>query len=462
MVVAFGDLKLRSTRWLRASMQPATALGLAMIAACWLGLVYILSIERNKSVEGAIQQGANLARLFEENTVSTLSGIDRALMLLREAYEKDPDHFDLRDWSKRTALIGDLTVDIGVIGADGFNKTSRATDPDRPPIYAGDREYFLAQVNAETDRLFVGKPVMGRRSGITAFQMSRRLRNPDGSFAGVMMASIDPDFVAKFFNAVDLGSHGSVLLRSLDGVIMASSGLSGATVGRQVMQQDLRDALARSPTGHYWGNGAVDGINRLVAYRVTERFALLVMVGLAENHIFESYERNRATYVTIASIVTFLVLIAIAAGIRHHLRLDRIRDDLRHSEAQAHQKARELELKTRELEVTLDHMGQGIIMTDADNHVPVINRKAVELLGLPGSFAAATAANCWGRRCAIFCCWTRLFGKTRSISAPPRTASCSNSTTRRCRTAAPCAPSRTSPGANGPSRRSYGWPTTMH
>jgi diguanylate cyclase (GGDEF)-like protein len=36
--------------------------------------------------------------------------------------------------------------------------------------------------------------------------------------------------------------------------------------------------------------------------------------------------------------------------------------------------------------VTLDHMGQGIIMTDADNHVPVINRRAVELLGLPDSF----------------------------------------------------------------------------
>ena len=58
-------------------MQPATLLGLMMIGACWLGLAYILSIERSKSVEGAIQQGANLARLFEENTVSSLNGIER-------------------------------------------------------------------------------------------------------------------------------------------------------------------------------------------------------------------------------------------------------------------------------------------------------------------------------------------------------------------------------------------------
>ena len=102
-------------RWLRASMQPATALGLMMIAACWLALAYILSIERSKSVEGATHQGANLARLFEENTISTLGGVDRAMLLLREAYERDPVDFDLRDWSKRTALIGDLTIQIGVV-----------------------------------------------------------------------------------------------------------------------------------------------------------------------------------------------------------------------------------------------------------------------------------------------------------------------------------------------------------
>jgi diguanylate cyclase (GGDEF)-like protein len=367
-------------------MQPATVLGLMMIGACWLGLAYILSIERGKSVEGAIQQGANLARLFGENTVSTFNGIDRALLLLRQAYEKDPDHFDLSDWNKRTALIGELTVDVAVIGPDGFNRTTRATAPEQAPIYAGDREYFRAQVDAGTDQLFIGKPLIGRRSGIMSFQLSRRLRNPDGSFAGVIMASIDPSFVERFFNAVDLGPQGTVLLRSLEGVILASRGFKGPTVGRQVISAELREALAHGPSGHYWGNGAIDGVNRLVSYRTADRFPLLVMVGLAEDFILESYLRNRATYLTIASVVTLLVLLAMAAGTRHHLRLDSIRDDLRRSEAQARQKARELELKTRELEVTLDHMGQGIIMTDADNHVPVINRRAVELLGLPETF----------------------------------------------------------------------------
>jgi hypothetical protein len=117
--VVVAGLRRKSSRWLRASMQPATVLGLTMIAACWLGVTYILSIEDSKSVEGALQHGANLARLVEENIVSTLNGIDRALLLLREAYERDPDHFDLRDWTKR-AIVTDLTLRLSVVGADGF------------------------------------------------------------------------------------------------------------------------------------------------------------------------------------------------------------------------------------------------------------------------------------------------------------------------------------------------------
>ena len=165
MVVA--SVKWRPWRWLRASVQPATVLGLTMIAASWLGIIYILSIERSKSVEGAIQQGGNLARLLEENTVSTLNGIDRTLLLLREAYERDPDHFELRNWTKPTAIVSDLTLRLTLIGADGFTMSAAWLDTDEAfeQLYLGDRDYFLAQVDAKTDDPVMGTPVTERSSG---------------------------------------------------------------------------------------------------------------------------------------------------------------------------------------------------------------------------------------------------------------------------------------------------------
>src|SRR5277367_2870171 len=95
--------------WLRASLQPATLFGLALIAACWIGLTFLMSIERAKVVEGAIQQSDNLVRLFEENTVQTFERFDRTILLLRKSIEDDPEHFDLREWAERTSLVGDLT-----------------------------------------------------------------------------------------------------------------------------------------------------------------------------------------------------------------------------------------------------------------------------------------------------------------------------------------------------------------
>lgn len=45
--------------------------------------------------------------------------------------------------------------------------------------------------------------------------------------------------------------------------------------------------------------------------------------------------------------------------------------------------------KSRELELTLNHMTQGIMMVDRDRKVPVINRQAIDLLGLPASLLSA-------------------------------------------------------------------------
>jgi diguanylate cyclase (GGDEF)-like protein len=363
-----------STALLRASLQPATLLGLTMIAACWIAVAFVMSIERGKTLEGAIQQSESLVRLFEKDTAQTISGIDRTLLLLRKAFEADPTHFDLRNWTERTAVIGDLTIQSSIFGPDGFMRAT-TTGYKGPPLYVGDREHFLAHVNAGTDELFISKPVVGRASGKLSIQLSRRLRAQDGRFDGIIIASLDPNFIQKFYDTVDLGSHGSVVLRNLDGVILAARGVPDSMVGRPGVTPVLRDALARAPAGHYWGGGAIDGVDRLVGYRVFDEFPLIGTVGRAESAIFATYRHNQNNYLAVAAIVSILGVLAIAGGIRYQVRLDRVRDELRRSEAETRERA-------HELEVTLDYMGQGIIMTDANNNIPVINRKAVELLRL--------------------------------------------------------------------------------
>jgi diguanylate cyclase (GGDEF)-like protein len=346
--------------WLRASTQSASLAGLVLIAVSWLVAAFVSSVEYEKTMEGALKQSDGLVRLLEQNTVDILERFDRTLLLLRKSFEDDPAHFDLRNWAARTALVSDETLQLSLIGADGFQIAS-TTDYRGPPLYLGDREHFRKQLDLGSDKLFISEPVRGRASGQMSLQFSRRVRGPDGRFGGVIVISITPDFIGRFYRTVDLGSKGSILLRNLDGVILAAQGLSADVVGRKVKQQAFLDALARSRSGHYWGGGAVDGTNRLVAYRTSGKFPLTFAVGLAESDVLSGYREHRTAYFAAAAIITLIILAAIAFTIRHQVRLDR---------------------NQYNFDAALANMSNGLSMFDADGNLMVWNDRYVEIYGM--------------------------------------------------------------------------------
>jgi hypothetical protein len=150
-----------------------------------------------------LHQSEDMVRLFEQNTLEVLERIDRTLLLLRKSYEEDPKHFDLRSWATRTAALIDETFQITLIGASGFQLASTTTDDLGPPLYLGDREYFRKQqLGLSTDKLFIIQPALSRASTRLSLQFSSRLRAPDGGFGGVIVASIDPNFIGRFFRTM--------------------------------------------------------------------------------------------------------------------------------------------------------------------------------------------------------------------------------------------------------------------
>lgn len=305
--------------WLRAALQPAMLLYGLMIPALWVALTSVLILEHKRTLESAIQQGGNLARLFEQDTVAMLEGVDRTLLLLRQEYERDPDHFDLNRLLKRATFTDDLTIHFAIAGRDGDAKAPLSPDDAVATANFADRGWFQKQRAAAIDELVVSRPVSGRLSKKWSIILSRRLRDRDGNFAGIIAASVDPEYLGNFYKTIDVGAHGSVILRDRDGVILASGGTAGPAMGRQVMQPALREALAHSPIGYYWGGGAVDGVNRLVSYRASEKLPIMTMVGLAEHDIFEPYERLQRIFISAAGILTILLIVGFVASLRRAL-----------------------------------------------------------------------------------------------------------------------------------------------
>ena len=348
-------------RFLRALLRPAPLLGLAIIAIFWIALAQLLQVERDKAVENAIQRGASLAQLFEQNTIRLLRSVDQSLLLLRLAYEENPKSFDLRRWAERTSFINEVTIQSAIIGPDG-NMEATTAESAGGPVDLSDREHFRAHVGAKSDELFISRPVKGRASGKMSIQLTRKLRKPDGSFGGVIVASIDPGFVERFYHSINLGAQEGITLRGLDGVIRASHGVVVSSAGEERIPAPLANALAKAPEGNFWGGAIVDGRKRLISYRLVAGYPLVITLAIDEREIFAAYERHKLIYTATAAILTLLVLLGLGTIVRRQTSLEQT--NFRFSSA-------------------LENMTHGLSMFDGDKRLVVSNKRYADMYGLP-------------------------------------------------------------------------------
>ncbi|WP_165498293.1 ATP-binding protein [Siculibacillus lacustris] len=360
---------------LRAAFGLSTLLGLMLIACVWAGTHFYLRLDREKSLEAAMANSANIARVFEEHVAQSVKEIDKTLLFLRHAWEADRVGFDLSAWTNNAYLLRDLTVQVALIGPDGrLVATNLTRAPERVDL--SDRPHFRAHLGPDRDELYISAPVLGRVSGRWTVQLTRRLSNPDGSFGGVIVASLDPYRLSDFFEQIDLGHEGAITLFGTDGVIRARGGIGTDLIGRSIVGKPLFEAFSRETSGSYLGDGTVSAGRRLVSFRRMKDLPLVVTVGLAEQEFLADYLAIRRNFLGAAAIATLLLLLVIGSGIEHEVRLIRARIAQRASEA-------DVADKTQELEATLAHMSQGIVMIDPDERLRVVNRRAREFLRLP-------------------------------------------------------------------------------
>ena len=125
--------------WLRTAWRPVSILiGLMICAVCWAAVGFHLSAERDRTLNAAITEATRLSQLLEANTAGLIKGIDRTLLLMRLAYEENPENFNFHLWADRAIAAGDVTTEVGLIDAKGL--LQRRTDYKGPPIDLSDRE----------------------------------------------------------------------------------------------------------------------------------------------------------------------------------------------------------------------------------------------------------------------------------------------------------------------------------
>ncbi|TMH08072.1 MAG: diguanylate cyclase, partial [Betaproteobacteria bacterium] len=229
------------------------------------------------------------------------------------------------------------------------------------------REWFKVHQRERSDAPFLGKPLLGRVTGKWAFQLSRRIDKPDGSFGGVVYASIDPAYFSKFYRQADLGEEGVVTLVGLDAITRAGRGGQELTFGEDMRESTLFAEHAKNSAGSFVSVGKLDGKRRLISYRSLAQYPLIVAVGTSQAEALASfYQREHNYYLRTALFSLFVVVFA--AGLMAALsRQKRAMVSVARSEAR--------------FRATFDQAAVGIVRSALDLRLLEVNPKFCEMLG---------------------------------------------------------------------------------
>ena len=307
-------------------------LSTGLLLTLWVSLAVYMSVEKRAALENAEREAGNYARLLEEQTVRTVRVLDQTTVFVKTEYERLGKNFDLSAYAQRGVFLDRFFNLIILAGPDG---NIIAADRKLPPSNIADREHFKVHIEQDSGKLFISKPVLGRSSGKWSVQFTRRINKADGSFGGIVVASLDPNYFSEFYKSLDTGPGSVAVLVGTDGIVRARRSDENNAVGQDISKSMLFERLKTADSGKYFWRSLVDGTRRLYSYRKLNDYPLVAMIGFTEDQVFAEYNdhvRVMSAMGGVASVLILAVMLVILILIRNQ---ERVQTALRTSEREA-------------------------------------------------------------------------------------------------------------------------------
>jgi diguanylate cyclase (GGDEF)-like protein/PAS domain S-box-containing protein len=355
-------------------------------------LFFFLKNEHDSAERAAIQNSTNLAGALEEHLSRSLSEIDRSLKIIRTLYTRDLGKFDLVNWLKSNQILNNDILQVSIADRDGNVKFSSVDAAQHAAVNVRATDYYRAHVNSQVDKLVISKPIFAQPAGKWAIQLSRRVENSDGSFNGVIVASLDPNYLTRIYNSVNIGGEGYIRVIGLDGIVRATSGRTLSALGKDFSHADLFKSISAAPAGWYYtGSTLSDNVQRLIAYRSVNDFPLVITVGFAAHEIFSRLEVQKQLGYLIAGVLKVLIVVVTGFSVRGQYLREGAKKRLEHTNML--------------LNATLANMPHGICMFGGDKRLVLANDLYSTMYGLdpkdikpgmtlPAILEARVAAGC--------------------------------------------------------------------
>jgi CheY-like chemotaxis protein len=363
-----------------------------LIVLVWLATFATVASERTAAEVRIEAEVANQAAVFAAEVAADLLEVDETLHNLAQAWQADPDHFQLLAWRDNFRRLNAISPEVFIADEHGTKRDS--TTPESVGSNIGDSDYFraLSERIFDDGRMFVSPTTISKPVREWHLNLARPLFHRDGSFAGVIVARLRTGSLDSFYRVANIGAHGTIGIVALDdGRLRFALGPNPIDPGSSIAGSDLFKAIHANPDGVWVGRTALDGIPRVHGFhRVADR-DMAAVVAVDRSEAMEPTDRwARIAYLFAAGLS--LLAMSVAALRLHAIRAMRRRQDaLDHERAVLASANTELELaNTRadetgmRFEATLAAMPDGVAIFDANMQLAGWNARFAETAGIPG------------------------------------------------------------------------------
>ncbi|MFY0728812.1 sensor domain-containing diguanylate cyclase [Pseudomonas sp. NFX15] len=250
---------------------------------------------------------SNLAQTLASQAQASIKQADTLLFTLVDRLEHDGV-----DQSRLPPLLNaqrkELTQLHGLFVFDEHGQwLANSNGAGQTGVNNADREYFIYHRDNPSRGPHIGPAIKSRSSGEWIMTVSRRVNHPDGSFAGVALATIYLSHFLELYDSIDMGSNGVINLIADNATIVIRRPFKESEIGTSLSKSPLfTELLPKGDAGTATIRSVIDGVERVTGYRRVEDYPLIVFAAVNKDEVLASWRRETLLS---ACIVTLLLSI---------------------------------------------------------------------------------------------------------------------------------------------------------
>ena len=275
----------------------------------------------------------NMARAMADHTEGVFEQVDTLLSSVVEQVDHgglDTARPRLEQYLVSAAAQSAAVQDLFIYDAEGRWVLNSLQQPlPGPPPNNADRDYFAYHRSHADLGSRVGLPVRSRSRGLWIIPVSRRLQHADGSFAGVVLATVTHDYFRNYYERIDIGEQGVIMLGDDDGHLIMRRPFDARDFEGAPRTDTLLSHVQQQGQAGSADVMGPDGVFRHFSYEHLRNYPLLVGVGVSQREVLERWRRSAWLGAAGAGALLLALLLLGTSMIRQLVFRDRLQEQLR-------------------------------------------------------------------------------------------------------------------------------------